>query len=205
MVLALAPSANVLTFPNVLVSDPERSARHMATVQLSPDSAEQAFIDQVIAKRSGRPGALLGILEAVQEHNPHKYLLGRNAAVRRQPGWTFRCRASTASPRSTRCSTWSRRATTPSASAAARPATRATRAPCWRACAWSWGWARTTARSRRRRQAGAHHRRREVHRAHGGLLRAMRAGAGGRDQSPHLRARERTHPAARGPRAGTGE
>ena len=35
--------------------------------------AEQALIDQVIAKQSGRPGELLGILEAVQEHNPHKY------------------------------------------------------------------------------------------------------------------------------------
>jgi hypothetical protein len=34
---------------------------------------------------------------------------------------------------STRCSTWSRRAITPSASAAARPATRAARAACWRA------------------------------------------------------------------------
>ena len=46
----------------------------MTTAQLSLDSAEQAFIDQVIAKQSGRPGELLGILEAVQERNPHKYL-----------------------------------------------------------------------------------------------------------------------------------
>ncbi len=38
------------------------------------DSQEQAYIDQTIAKNAGRPGALLGILEAVQEHNPHKYL-----------------------------------------------------------------------------------------------------------------------------------
>jgi NADH-quinone oxidoreductase subunit E len=38
------------------------------------DSAELAFIDQTIAYHQGRPGALLGILEAVQEHNPHKYL-----------------------------------------------------------------------------------------------------------------------------------
>ncbi len=37
-------------------------------------AAEQAFIDQVIAQRSGRPGALLGILEAAQDRNPHKYL-----------------------------------------------------------------------------------------------------------------------------------
>jgi len=46
----------------------------MATAQLSLESAEQAFIDQVITQRSGRPGELLGILEAVQEHHPHKYL-----------------------------------------------------------------------------------------------------------------------------------
>ena len=37
-------------------------------------AAERAFIDQVVAKLTGRPGALLGILEAVQEHNRHKYL-----------------------------------------------------------------------------------------------------------------------------------
>ena len=38
------------------------------------EASEQAFIDQTIAKRQGRPGALLGILEAVQEQNPRKYL-----------------------------------------------------------------------------------------------------------------------------------
>lgn len=37
-------------------------------------AGEQAFIDQVIAQRSGRPGALLGILESVQNYDPHKYL-----------------------------------------------------------------------------------------------------------------------------------
>lgn len=46
----------------------------MATAQISLDSAEQAFIDQVISKHAGRPGALLGILEAVQERSPHKCL-----------------------------------------------------------------------------------------------------------------------------------
>jgi NADH-quinone oxidoreductase subunit E len=35
---------------------------------------DQVFIDQVIASRKGRPGALLSILEAVQDHTPHKYL-----------------------------------------------------------------------------------------------------------------------------------
>ena len=38
------------------------------------EAGEQAFIDQVVAGRAGRPGALLSILEAVQNHNPHNYL-----------------------------------------------------------------------------------------------------------------------------------
>ncbi len=46
----------------------------MATAQISLDSAEQAFIDQLITKQAGKPGALLGILEAVQERDAHKYL-----------------------------------------------------------------------------------------------------------------------------------
>lgn len=46
----------------------------MATAQISLDTAERGFIDQVITRHSGRPGELLGILEAVQERNPHKYL-----------------------------------------------------------------------------------------------------------------------------------
>jgi len=37
-------------------------------------SRQFAFIDEVIARHRGRPGALLGILEAVQERNPRKYL-----------------------------------------------------------------------------------------------------------------------------------
>lgn len=35
---------------------------------------EQAFADKAIAAHTGRPGALLGILERVQDHHPHKYL-----------------------------------------------------------------------------------------------------------------------------------
>ena len=46
----------------------------MATAQISLENGDQAFIDQAITKHSGRPGELLGILEAVQDHNPHKYL-----------------------------------------------------------------------------------------------------------------------------------
>ena len=33
-----------------------------------------SFIDEAIASHRGRPGALLSILETVQEHNPRKYL-----------------------------------------------------------------------------------------------------------------------------------
>jgi NADH-quinone oxidoreductase subunit E len=39
-----------------------------------PDNGECAFIDQVVAQHNGRPGALLAILQAVQERNRHKYL-----------------------------------------------------------------------------------------------------------------------------------
>ena len=46
---------------------------HPSSAETLPAS-EKALIDQTVARHSGRPGALLGILEAVQEHNPHKYL-----------------------------------------------------------------------------------------------------------------------------------
>lgn len=42
--------------------------------QGSLDENERTFIDQVIAERSGRPGTLLGILQAVQNHHPRNYL-----------------------------------------------------------------------------------------------------------------------------------
>ena len=38
------------------------------------DAAERAFIDQVVAGRAGHPGALLGVLEAVQAHSSHRFL-----------------------------------------------------------------------------------------------------------------------------------
>jgi NADH-quinone oxidoreductase subunit E len=38
------------------------------------EAGEKTFIDHVIRARAGRAGALLGILEEVQEHNAHKYL-----------------------------------------------------------------------------------------------------------------------------------
>lgn len=38
------------------------------------ENFDQAFVDSVIAEKTGRPGALLGILEKVQEHDPSRYL-----------------------------------------------------------------------------------------------------------------------------------
>ena len=48
----------------------------MKTKLAKPQPAldEQAFADQVIAECRDRSGAVLRILEKVQEHNPHKYL-----------------------------------------------------------------------------------------------------------------------------------
>ena len=46
---------------------------HASPAETIP-AVERAFIDQVVTKWRDRPGSLLGILEAVQEHNPHKYL-----------------------------------------------------------------------------------------------------------------------------------
>ena len=41
---------------------------------MTPTSEERSFADQAIASHADGPGALLGILERVQEHHPHKYL-----------------------------------------------------------------------------------------------------------------------------------
>ena len=51
----------------------------MATALSAPanqrlDAHEKLLIDQAIAKHRDRPGAMLGILEAVQTANPHKFL-----------------------------------------------------------------------------------------------------------------------------------
>ncbi len=48
----------------------------MATTLAQPqlDLKEQEFADQVIARHDGRAGALLSILEEIQEHHPNKYL-----------------------------------------------------------------------------------------------------------------------------------
>ena len=47
----------------------------MATMTSVPlVESEQEFLDKVIAEQHGHPGALLGILEKAQEHNPRKFL-----------------------------------------------------------------------------------------------------------------------------------
>jgi NADH-quinone oxidoreductase subunit E len=53
---------------------PSGTTMQNTTVSAKPDPGKCAFIDEVIARCNGRPGALLGILEAVQERNPRKYL-----------------------------------------------------------------------------------------------------------------------------------
>ena len=39
-----------------------------------PQPEDRDLIDRIIGEHSGRPGALLGILEKLQDHNRHKYL-----------------------------------------------------------------------------------------------------------------------------------
>ena len=48
----------------------------MATIagQSALSLDDQSFADRSIAAHTGQPGALLGILESLQEHHPHKYL-----------------------------------------------------------------------------------------------------------------------------------
>ena len=48
------------------------------------DLKEQEFVDRVIARYRGRAGSLLSILEEVQEHHPHKYLLAGGAGLHRR-------------------------------------------------------------------------------------------------------------------------
>jgi NADH-quinone oxidoreductase subunit E len=40
----------------------------------TPEPSEKAILDEIISKHIGEPGALLGILEAVQDRNPHHFL-----------------------------------------------------------------------------------------------------------------------------------
>ncbi len=48
----------------------------MAIAQVAhlPHPDDQDLIDRIVGDQAGKPGALLGILETLQEHNKHKYL-----------------------------------------------------------------------------------------------------------------------------------
>ena len=47
----------------------------MTTGLVTPPRVEdQDLIDRIVGDQAGRPGALLGILEKLQDHNRHKYL-----------------------------------------------------------------------------------------------------------------------------------
>jgi NADH-quinone oxidoreductase subunit E len=45
-----------------------------ALVPALPHLEDQDLIDRIIGEQAGRPGALLGILERLQDHSRHKYL-----------------------------------------------------------------------------------------------------------------------------------
>ena len=46
----------------------------MTTTPASPRTFDQDLVDRLIAEAGGRPGALLGILERLQEHNRYKFV-----------------------------------------------------------------------------------------------------------------------------------
>ncbi|MDX2153924.1 MAG: NAD(P)H-dependent oxidoreductase subunit E [Bryobacteraceae bacterium] len=41
---------------------------------MNPDHNMHEIVDELVARYNGRPGALLGILEQLQDRHPHKYL-----------------------------------------------------------------------------------------------------------------------------------
>jgi NADH-quinone oxidoreductase subunit E len=52
----------------------QRSGMPNTVTREQAEAREHAYIDEVIATRANRPGALLVILETVQDHHPQKYL-----------------------------------------------------------------------------------------------------------------------------------
>ena len=147
-------------------------------VAFTLDTAEKAFMDQSIAEHCGRPGALLGILEAVQDRNRRKYLPEESLRyIARQMNIPLSRMYSVATfyalfnldaqgdnticiCRGTACHTRNSRAS------AGKPAPRA-------------GLGDRGRRAMKHRQANLTSQRWQVHGPHRGLLRAVRAGAGG--------------------------
>ncbi len=176
----------------------------MATAQLSPDAPSRRSSIKSSPDKSGGPAncsafwrpCRSAIRTSFFPPDTLRYIAAKlDIPLSRISAW----------PRSMRSSTLSRRVTTRSASAAERPATPAIRARCWRALRLELGLGIGRRGSGRRRQACHDYPRQEVHHANRRLFRPVCAGAGGRDQPPHLRSRQRTHLATRGPIAGTGE
>ena len=170
----------------------------MATAQLTLESAEQAFIDQVIAKRSGRPGELLGILEAVQERNAAQVSPSGNPAIHRQPA------RHSAVPDLQRghvlCAVQPGAAGRPHHLHLPRhrlPHARLAQ-PAGEPAAGAGPGTRTTTKPATPTSSALTTPDGKFTDAHRGLLRAVRAGAGGGGGSPHLRPRERAGAAARG-------
>src|SRR5450759_738973 len=99
------------------------------SVSALPHQEDQDLIDRIIGDQAGRPGALLGILEKLQDRNRNKYLPMETleyVAART----ASRSRRSMPSRRSLRYSTSTRRALTPWPSAVARPVTPAAPGRC---------------------------------------------------------------------------
>ena len=68
---------------HIVLNEPEERVMMSKGSQGSLAPEEQAFLDALIGESLGRPGALLGILEAAQDRNPHKYLPRRRCITSR--------------------------------------------------------------------------------------------------------------------------
>ena len=144
--------------------------------------------------RIGRPGALLGILQRLQDRTQNKYLPMEHARVRghahRHPpvagllrGLLLRALQPRSAGRPHRGHLPRHRLPHPRLASAAR-AREAAAGPA--------------RRRHRRRQGLPHHARPQVHGAHRGLLRTVRTGAGGGGRPRHPRPRHRAGPHPRG-------
>lgn len=100
-----------------------------ASAQWSP-GLDREFIDQVLARQTGRPGGLLAILQQIQNNHPRKYLPRETIEYVAAKTNVPLSRKSSASPLFTRCSIWNRRVATRFRSAAAPPVTPEDRVIC---------------------------------------------------------------------------
>ena len=162
------------------------------------------FLSIKSSRLTDRPGSLLGILEAVQEHHPQKYLPPETLEYVAEKTETPLSRIYSVATFYALFNS-SPRGTTPSVSVAAPPATPVVRAISCKAFVSSSASVRSTRMRRAKPEDSADHARQQIHRANRGLLRAVRAGSCGRGESSHLWARKRAHPAARNPDHRTGE